>query len=242
MAKYYRFIVTPIAEIMEETALASCGVASGIESYAISDYIFQTLFLKMTGSMEQKMKCICWDMATNDPEFRYKYLENIGKYGGGSSYDSKNFVYKHLIQQIQKEEENFNPIFFLKHTEIHSMALSAVVNAFNGSKVSTWNQQHFDSFEDSFRDILTSGFGDTNLLNTPWIEVYKNLYDHRNRCAHNTPSYQQNLPTLKQLACKENKYENYYFRFGLLLLIDYVFISLYEEYYKQLSIISLSWK
>ena len=56
------------------------------------------------------------------------------------------------------------------------------------------------------------------------------LYNHRNKCAHNTISYQDNIPTLKALASKSNKYNNYFIWFALLMLIDMVSIKLYDLY------------
>ncbi len=61
-------------------------------------------------------------------------------------------------------------------------------------------------------------------------DIYSILYKHRNRCAHNTQSYQQNLPTLKTLANEDYQYENYFVRFAILILIDKVFIELYKKY------------
>ena len=61
--------------------------------------------------------------------------------------------------------------------------------------------------------------------------IYENhLYKNRNRIAHNTKSYQQNLPTLKTLMDKNYKYENYFLYFAVLILIDNIFIHLYKNY------------
>ena len=60
--------------------------------------------------------------------------------------------------------------------------------------------------------------------------VFEQLYKHRNRCAHNTSSYQQNLPTLMVLSTPENIYENYFIRFSILMLIDNIFVLLYQKY------------
>ncbi|TNE74930.1 hypothetical protein EP331_00480, partial [bacterium] len=53
---------------------------------------------------------------------------------------------------------------------------------------------------------------------------------HRNRVAHNTHSYQQNLPTLKTLVNENYIYENYFLWFAILVLIDNIFIELYKKY------------
>ncbi len=64
-------------------------------------------------------------------------------------------------------------------------------------------------------------------------KIYENnLYKHRNRVAHNTQSYQRNLPTLKTLANENYQYDNYFVWFAILVLIDEIFIILYEKYLK----------
>ncbi len=62
--------------------------------------------------------------------------------------------------------------------------------------------------------------------------MYESLYKQRNRVAHNTLSYQQNLPTLKTLLNENYQYDNYFIYFSILVLIDNIFISLYEHYLK----------
>ena len=70
----------------------------------------------------------------------------------------------------------------------------------------------------------------TNLFENVLQDKYALLYKHRNRCAHNTLSYQENLPTLKELFSKDYIHENYPMRFSLLILIDKIFIELYGIY------------
>ena len=48
MSKHDKFILTPITSVLEEAVVASYGIGKGIESHSISDYIMQSLFLKMT--------------------------------------------------------------------------------------------------------------------------------------------------------------------------------------------------
>lgn len=61
-------------------------------------------------------------------------------------------------------------------------------------------------------------------------EKYENLYTQRNILAHNTSSYQQNLPTLKTLISEDDESKNYFIWFSLLLLIDNIFIEMYKIY------------
>lgn len=63
------------------------------------------------------------------------------------------------------------------------------------------------------------------------LKIYEDhLYRRRNRIAHNTQSYQQNLPTLKTLVNDDYLYENYFVHFSLLVLIDNIFIELFRKY------------
>ena len=60
------------------------------------------------------------------------------------------------------------------------------------------------------------------------------VYAHRNRCAHNLVSFQNNLPTLKTLEDEKFVYHNYYFRFSILILLDEIFVRLYKAYQEAL--------
>ena len=105
------FILTPIRTILEQGINASQSLSSGIDSFPISEYILQSLFLRMTGASEQKIKCIFWQMATDDYQYRYKYLNYQGL-GECSTYSSKNTAFKDLVAQIKKMSPEF---------EIHSI-------------------------------------------------------------------------------------------------------------------------
>ena len=100
MIKHKDFISSPITDILYDAVAASAGIGSGIETYPLCDYIMQSIFLKMTGSQEQKMKCICWEMATNDYEYRYLFTQT--PLGECSSYKEKYKIYSDLIKQIVK--------------------------------------------------------------------------------------------------------------------------------------------
>ena len=85
-----RFIFAPISDIFEETISDCSTLELGIENQPLSEYILQTTFLKMTGASEQKLKCICWEMASRDYEYRYEYLKNT--HGECSDYKDKNAI------------------------------------------------------------------------------------------------------------------------------------------------------
>lgn len=101
-----KFILTPIAGILQDAVNACAGIGNGVETQPLGEYVLQTTFLKMTGASEQKLKCICWEMATNDYDYRYRYLKK--NYGECSSYADKNSIYKDIIERIGKIDNSFS--------------------------------------------------------------------------------------------------------------------------------------
>ena len=96
MSVHKDFILTPITEILDEAANATHCVQQGIDIYPLSDYIMQSIFIKMTGAQEQKMKCICWDISTYDFEARYSIYHNWS-FGECSSLSDKNKILSVII-------------------------------------------------------------------------------------------------------------------------------------------------
>lgn len=219
------FILSPISNLLREVVTASSGIGSGIETYPLCDYIMQAVFLKMTGFQEQKMKCITWEMATNDYEYRRVLLINEDRLGECSSYDSKNKIYKRIITQLinhnskfeEKEKENEdkelrNKIFKEIEKEINKKQITKdtieeIDDIFKNSNLAIWAQKSFIGFKNIKTSINPEHFlnNRTNLFEDFLKNKYEILYKHRNRCAHNTSSYQQNLPTLKTL--QNNNYK-----------------------------------
>lgn len=101
-----KFILTPIIGILQDTVNACAGIGYGVETQPLGEYVLQTTLLKMTGASEQKLKCICWEMATNDYDYRYRYLKK--SYGECSSYADKNSIYKDIIEMIGKIDNSFS--------------------------------------------------------------------------------------------------------------------------------------
>ncbi len=242
--KHTKFILTPIFEILEDCVNATKGISSGIETYPLCDYIMQTTFLKMTGASEQKLKCILWEIATNDYTFRYEFLRT--NYGECSSIKDKNNVFKELITQVKtmsSDKECLNTIFDDDaKTIIQEKASQKIIELFENSIVSIWQSKQFNYFLKNANDFLKNNFcnyqrdSQSVTLLKETID-YKNIvYRHRNRCAHNLKSYQLNLPDLSTLVNKKYDYENYFFRFSILVLLDEIFMRLYSEYVNLLEI------
>lgn len=227
--------------MLVDVASATIVSGDGIEAYPLCDYVMQSVFLKMTGAQEQKMKCICWEMATHDYEYRYfRYSKKL--LGECSSYEEKKEVYKDLVKQIAKQEaKSFDPSTIEK-LDILSNTSIQIKNSFLGSNLLVWAQRNFNEYVEIWNKVSANHFvSDANNLFTKKSnlsgnvksldEIYEDhLYRHRNRIAHNTLSYQQNLPTLNTLVNDNYKYDNYFIHFSILILIDNIFIKLFERY------------
>lgn len=256
MKKHTNFILSPITNILKDAVTASAGIGNGIETYPLCNYIMQSVFLKMTGFQEQKMKCICWELATNDYDYRYKRFSQK-TLGECSCYDEKKIIYQDLIHQIKKYIPDFNIATTINKQDLLTLTISEVKDIFSGTNLLIWNQSNFNEYEKIIKmniHCFSNIENDTNInclfvncSNCPKYvkkrkkclftvnsknlqEIYDTLYAHRNRCAHNSLSYQQNLPTLNTLGKEDYKYENYFIWITVLILIDKIFIELYKKY------------
>ena len=231
MHSHTTFILSPIKDILKDVVSACAGIGNGIETYPVCDYIMQSVFIKMTGFQEQKMKCICWEFANNDYDYRYDFTQQ--KLGECSRYEDKSKIYADLIKQLNNLGIDFSGNLLPNKNLIVPEILEDIKVTFLGTNLSKSVEYDFLRFKDilaispgHFANDKASLFSDKTLK-----DIYINhLYRQRNRIAHNTPSYQQNLPTLKSLAIDDIKYENYFVYFSLLILIDTIFIELYKIY------------
>jgi hypothetical protein len=221
------FIFSPISKILKDSVAASEGIGSGIETYPLCDYVMQSIFIKMTGFQEQKLKCICWDAASFDYEYRYDFTKK--PLGECSSYTDKNGIYKELIKLIKKNGVDLKEVFDDKEVVVRS-AGKEIIETFDQTNLSIWAQAAFLDFREILRSIKGSHIvGNDDIFCSPDLRSWysENLYRHRNRVAHNTSSYQQNLPTLKAIIDKKYRYENYFLYFFILVLMDKIYLELH---------------
>lgn len=286
-----KYILTPIASILQDTVTACKGIGRGIETQSLGEYVLQTTFLKMTGAQEQKLKCICWEMATNDLEYRYRYLKK--NYGESSSYADKSSIYRDLVEMIEKSEPGFSVAGLFSDVDISAKEnefiekrikdtqkkqerkkghklndeeaqkltdgmrahwaksgicekeranFSRIVlfesmqdlveGIVGGTMVAQWEQHNYHNYIENWKGMASGRFATGNvLMDKDYQDLYANVvYKHRNRCAHNLSSFQSNLPTLKTLIEEGFVYDNYYYRFSILLLLDEIFMRLYKVY------------
>jgi len=103
------FILNPLMEVLADGVYACTSLPVGIENSALGEYFMQSLFLRVTGAQEQKLKCICWVMATNDYRYRYDLL-NVKQYGECSEYKHKKGIYADLNGLIKGFDSRFTPL------------------------------------------------------------------------------------------------------------------------------------
>lgn len=295
------FILTPLFEILSDGLTGINALGDGVEIVPLLDYYMPSIFLKMTGALEQKMKCICWDLASNDYDYRNTYLrDKLRTYGECSTYDSKLGIYGDLIDVISR----CNPGFVVEEIwdeievsdeiyskvqkeweegEIKAIVAKAITSAgaiaedqktyirqrimanpkhtkvlekmLRGAKKTLYFKEESKRFKimmkkssivatfpKEYEDFLSKGnawcdfslfANNDKLLPEHLSEMYiDEVYKHRNRCAHNLTSYQSNLPSLDVLAYQKEGDNNYFVRFWLIILIDDIFMRLYEYYVK----------
>lgn len=232
------FITTPLLSILRNGFDASKGVGDGMEGYPLADYLLESLFIRLTGALEQKLKCICWDIATVDYEYRYEFLKN-NNYGECSDYKSKNGIYNDLIEAINKYETDFEPSSILNKPFLDAV-VQEINDLFETSVIHTWKNKEYVFYQKNYSTILKdsqigqgkqSGAKLYTLLQSSFKERYESIvYKHRNRCAHNTLSYQVNKPDLNVIADADYDYHNYFFRYAMIVVVDSIFISLYRKF------------
>ena len=157
-------------------------------------------------------------------------MNNDDKLGECSTYDSKNKIYKALFKQIKSIDSNYEIEQSIK-VRIKNNSFNKVKDMFMDTNLVTWNKKLFNDFLESKLIKETQYLNNSNnLLENIIQEKYDEIYKQRNRLAHNTQSYQQNLPDFKMLSIEKEYSRNYFLWFAILLLIDNIFIELYKIY------------
>lgn len=252
MRKHETFILTPIANILKEAQFALAPLEGNINNYPLFDYVMQSLFLKMTGFQEQKLKCISWELATDDYALRYERYK-LRPLGECSSYKDKLVVFGDLVSNLEKIKPGCALLSDLERSQIMTSTKDEIVEFCSQSPISGWVEKSLSEFKSLFEKCgtecvlymnkgkVTEILGHcenckkkSNPCKLAKLKSLKDIFDiairHRNRCAHNISSYQQNLPALEELQKEEYVLENYLVRFAILLIIDKVFVALFRKY------------
>lgn len=223
------FITSDIFEIVDDAIMSASTIGQNIAHYPLCEYFLQSVFLRLTGYQEQKLKCILWEIASDDFDFRYKYLNGSINVGECSRLEDKDKVYAIL------KDKNFP---FPDENEINrqiSEIRDNLTSKFETTIFSKWLPRDFLRFIDFSKEIryrdngyfTVSGiFGGDNSLNN----AFEKLYRHRNRCAHNLLSYQSNIPKLLDLTKDDDGSDNYFTRILLICMVDNVFTRMFRFY------------
>lgn len=238
MFENQQFILSSIKNILQEAVAVSRFNCNGIESFPLQDYVLQSTFLKMTGYSEQKLKCICWDIASADYEFRYQVYQHWD-FGECSNLNDKTKIYKKLVETIKKYDGTFSANAYIKNLKggtnlIISESFEECKNILDNSSLRFFCERDFHNFStdtDTFKVdqiICKYSRNKTFIFDDTLKNIYENLYRQRNRCAHNLKSYQQNLPRITELL-KKTRTDNYFYYFTVLIILDKIFIALYKK-------------
>ncbi|MCD8295558.1 MAG: hypothetical protein LUE27_10010 [Clostridia bacterium] len=254
MSVHSEFILTPISEILFNAVSVTLPVSRGIAMYPLWDYVMQSVFIKMTGAQEQKMKCVCWEIATVDYERRWKiYYEQGWKLGECSQLDAKVKVIHWLNDTIKWMNKDFKQDDDIKE-DIWNRVKDNMEKVHSDLNRMGFCDREYLEFDDMLKNFTSSCLDFSSFFycskcknktscckqhkqenSGKLLIMYDHLYRFRNRCAHNLTSYQQNLPALSSLSDNDYCFENYYIRFALLIIIDEITIYLFKEFTRLLS-------
>ena len=138
------------------------------------------------------------------------------------------------LQKMQRyfKMDHINHLSSLKKEKRIHEIIQNIVDMFDSSKVKRWAEQDFVHYKSKAKRYFDpKRVAQNQLLDGELIKYHQSsVYKHRNACAHNTVSYQPNLPTLSNLRINDYKQRNYFFRFTLLVLIDEVMVRTYKYY------------
>ena len=226
------FIKTSIIEVLQEgIAAVDCMQDCGLDSFPMMQYVLQSLFLKMTGFGEQKLRFIIWEIASYDLEFRYNLLKGECNFGEFSQLSDKKKVYAKLLKEVSTfglpdvlTENIKNDIIQEVKDEMNAtFEKSAIMNAY---------PDEYERFLAFINGWTTDSFAKSNeLLRDNLIPIYTEyIYKQRNCCAHNTLSYQQDFLSFEAMEKPYMIYANYFTSFAVLLLIDKVFVRLFGAF------------
>lgn len=247
MSQHSNFILKPISDVLSDALSVLSTIGDVIDAIPVSEYLLQSTFLRMTGFQEQKLKCVAWDLATSDYTYRYERFSRK-PVGECSCYEEKNLIYKDLVGILS----NFGfEITDAIRQDIFDEAKQTALDIYSQSNLVESNSLHYMEFEqyltviskdcimakdNLFKNVSNCRDKDNNQKNRCkhglcMRQVFEiSVYHFRNQCAHNTQSYQSNLPTLESLQSLEYRYANYFIRFFILILVDDIFRYLYGEY------------
>lgn len=256
VSPHQEFITSSVTDVFREASAALSSIDDGMMMLKASDYILQTAFMKMTGFLEQKMKCICWEIASQSYEYRHGvfFKERIC---GFSSYREKKAVLNDLIRELRRCNEGFEidkpkkqEMILRMEDDMDSFYKVPCIPKIYArqcaiTKELIKNIKPDDILPGANKGDITKtelfggqvkGNGQGIITKNGRVDLqyaYEEIvYKHRNRCAHNTICYQRNNPLIDVVSSADFPFHNYLVRFAILDLIDVIFIAVYNNWGK----------
>ena len=235
MRQHESFILKPMSSLLEKAVSSVSGVGVAMDCYPLCEYLKDALLLQMTGFQEQKLKCIMWELATDDLDFRYKELLQK-PLGQCSEIKDKQRVYELLIKQIQELSSGFKLNDLVKEYVV-SDSKSMMNSLFEGTILKAGSEREYANYLMLVKSLDKKSFCVGNQLISGNVgsiaarDFYKEyLYRQRNRVAHNLLSYQENLPDLNSLANPNDCFRNYFLYYAFLMMLDGMFVETFRVY------------
>ena len=188
-----KFILTPIINILQDTVTACAGIGYGIETQSLAEYVLQTTFLKMTGASEQKLKCICWELATNDYGYRYRYLKK--NYGECSAYEDKSSIYKDLIHAISGLYSRYNIDSLFNDIDISEKVAELIDQKISQTQMNQEKKKKRKLTEDELKKMTTGmktyyakkGLCDKEKFHFCRVVLFESIQDQLMKIVNNSP-------------------------------------------------------
>lgn len=227
-----RFILSSPLQILREGIFATAPIGDDMRLLAAAEYIMQSIFIKLTGYQEQKCKLILWDLGCFNNEIRYDLMRGGIPIKEGSNLTDKTTVLSKIIETAafleikipDFETDTKKAIIEDTYKEYYSLiseSMFAVVWPRELVQLESYGKVCLSNANSYLDQLLMIGDEKIKM-------AYDQTYNHRNRCAHNLLSYQENVPTLAQRRNDANGTDNYFCMIFNLLLIDKAFTTLYK--------------
>lgn len=249
--EHIKFIKSSLADKLGGIVPTINLLGDGLEFYAVNDYILQSILLQLTGAQEQKMKCICWEMATDNLEYRYKRYYKKWELSECSTLADKSKVFQDIAKEIKRYDATY--VLFSNDNE-KTLMLQHILDVMNGifynTNISKIHAKKYDEFITIWDSITPANISYPSLKSIFHIRkgqtenpfdgmnsdeqlyaIYYLLYRMRNRFAHNATSYQMNLPRFYEINDVDyQKFNNFFLFYAELILLDEMFRNLYDKY------------
>ena len=250
------YILTPISEELQNAISSINALGDSMEVAAVQEMFVRSLFLQLTGALEQKAKCICWMLAQYDLDYRRSRFFTKWELSECSTLKDKNEVFCDIVKYILKVDTKYKVFKDPgQKTPFINKIFNEMYTIFEDSNLMTQRSSEYKVYKEilthfqinnieaglqmfkSPKSYNVDELSDDSeiLLSTVYTQL---LYPHRNRLAHNTLSYQDNLPGLIALLDeKKQRYSNIFLYITILIIIDELYRRIYSDYIHIISIL-----